>query len=80
MSEVLTFIDRCLRGTATPDQIDDHVAQWHDGAIGSGLELRELLGMNRHEYGMWLQDAEAIHKIIAARQAQFPAAADVQRQ
>lgn len=80
MSEALTFIDRCLNGTAMPDQIDDHVAQWHDGEIGSGLELRELLGMDRHEYAMWLQDAEAIHKIIAMRRERLSAVADVQRQ
>jgi hypothetical protein len=68
MSEVLTFIDRCLQGAAAPDQIDQYVALWHDGAIGHDLELRELLGMSRPEYALWLQDANAIHSIIAARQ------------
>ena len=80
MSEALTFIDRCLSGTTTPEQIDDYVAKWHDGEIGNELELRELLGMDRHEYAMWLQDAEAIHKIIAVRQERLSAVADVQRQ
>ena len=70
MSEILTFIEQCLRGTAIPDQIDDYVAQWHDGAIGEELELHELLGMSRHEYASWLQDANALHKIIAARRQQ----------
>jgi hypothetical protein len=80
MSKTLTFIDNCLHGTFGPDQIDDYVAQWHDGAIGNGLELRELLGMSRSEYAMWLQDAKAIHKIITARrEAYSDAAAGIQR-
>jgi hypothetical protein len=68
MSEILTFIDRCLQGTAIPEQIDQYVALWHDGAIGHDLELRELLGMSQAEYALWMRDANAIQSIIAARQ------------
>lgn len=68
MSEIITFIDRCLRGIAVPDQIDEYVAQWHDGKLGRDLELRELLGMSPREYSDWIRDASAIHTIIATRQ------------
>jgi hypothetical protein len=72
MSEVPTFVDQCLQDNATPDQIDAYVAQWHDGTIGTDLELRELLGMSPQEYASWMHDADAIHAILAARKNQIP--------
>jgi hypothetical protein len=72
MSKAETFIDRCLRGTALPDQIDQYVEKWHDGEIGQDVELRELLGMDRHEYAIWMRDANAIYGIVAAKRNKRP--------
>jgi hypothetical protein len=72
MFKTETFIDQCLRGTALPDEIDDYVEKWHDGEIGQDLELRELLGMDRHEYAIWMRDANAIYSIIAAKRNRRP--------
>lgn len=68
----VTFIDQCLRGTALPDQIDQYVEQWHAGRLGEDVELRELLGMDKHEYAIWLRDASAINAIIAAKRNRRP--------
>lgn len=67
MPNVMTFIDDCLAEAATLDGIDDYVERWHEGVIGRDMELRELLGMSKQEYACWIQDANAIEDIIAAR-------------
>jgi hypothetical protein len=67
MSKVASFIDLCLQGAASPEQIDSYVSQWHAGKIALDIELRDFLGMSRQEYAEWLRDANALHSIIAAR-------------
>ena len=42
-----------------------YVARWHEGAVGRHMELRELLGMSKHESAIWIQDANAIEEIVA---------------
>lgn len=69
MSKVITFIDHCLAGSATPEEIDDYVERWHQGVIGQEMELRELLGMSKPEYARWMRNADAIADIIASRQS-----------
>ena len=73
MSNVITFIDQYLAGSATLDEIDDYVEQWHQGIIGQELELRELLGMSKQEYARWMRDADAICDIIATRRSNHSA-------
>ncbi|SFL74776.1 hypothetical protein [Rugamonas rubra] len=73
MSNTATFMERCLLGTALPEQIDDYVAQWHDGIAGQNLTLRDFLGMDRREYAAWMQDADAIHAILALKKNIQPA-------
>lgn len=54
----------CVNGNATIDEIDEYVDKWHDG---NGEEsLSEFLGMTDKEYAVWLMDASALPKIIAA--------------
>ena len=67
----MTFIDDYLAGATTLDEIGNYVARWHEGAIGRRMELRELLGMSKHEYAVWIQHANAIEEIIAARKNQI---------
>lgn len=38
------------------------------------MDLRELLGMSKQEYARWMQDADAIENIIAARKNNLHAA------
>lgn len=56
------------------DEIDDYVERWHEGVIGRDMELRELLGMSKQEYACWIQDANAIEAIVAARKSSIQAA------
>lgn len=74
MSNAVTFIDDCLAGAASLEEIDDYVERWHDGVIGRDMDLRELLGMSKQEYARWMQDADAIEDIIAARKQNLYAA------
>jgi len=62
-----TFVDRCLRGAAVPDEIDDYVEKWHAGTLGQGMELRDLLGMDRHEYTCWARDGRDARFIVNDR-------------
>lgn len=62
-----TFVESCVAGSATLDQIDSWIESWHKGDIGRSMELRELLGMTCYEYSAWMKDPEAINAIVEAR-------------
>lgn len=57
-----TFIDACLAGTASPADIDDHVAAWHDGP--DPRSLPEALGFFHEEYVRWVMQPGAVPAII----------------
>lgn len=59
-----TFVEACLVGTATADEIDDYVDRWHDGH-GPGT-LPETLGMTDEEYNMWVMRPETLDAILLA--------------
>jgi hypothetical protein len=65
MSEDLNFLDQCLAGKATPDQIDDFIDRWHEAP--GGRELDDFLGMTSEEYSLWLRVPDALPCIIKAR-------------
>ncbi len=60
-----TFIDACLSGDATVEQIDDAIERWHAGEGGSSLE--KYLGMTFEEYATWVERPESLRYIIRAR-------------
>lgn len=60
-----TAIDLLVAGEASPEEIDDAVAAWHEG--GSGLELHEFLGMTWEEYALWVETPAALDSIVTAR-------------
>lgn len=66
MSRVQSFVERCLVGAALPDEIDDYVDTWHNSEAGKGITLHAFLGMNEHEYALWMRDPNAIFGIIKA--------------
>ena len=59
------FIDKCVRGTALLDDIDDYIDQWHEG--GTGLPLHAFLGMAQQEYDAWLVEDDLLALIVKAR-------------
>lgn len=66
MSNIQSFVERCLAGTALPDEIDDYVDMWHNNEAGQGLPLHAFLGMDEHEYSLWMRDPCAIYGIVKA--------------
>lgn len=58
------FIQNCLTGDASLDDIDDHIDKWHDG--DSELLLHTYLGMNRDEYAAWVESPDTLTHIVAA--------------
>ena len=64
-SSTKTFVERCLNGDALVEDIDDFVDQWHDGH--DDRSLREAIGLSKHEYDLWVQDASAFRIILFAR-------------
>lgn len=60
-----TFIDLCLSGEASMEDVDDFVDAWHDGA--GKLSLREGLGMSEQEYARWINDPRELSRVIASK-------------
>lgn len=58
------FIEKCIDGDALYDEIDDYIAEWHEGT--SDLPLHEYLGMTRDEYKLWFANANILPLIITA--------------
>lgn len=63
MSE--TFVDRCLAGRSRPEDVDDFVDLWHEGA--DPRSLAEFLGLTDAEYARWLTDPTSLANILRAR-------------
>lgn len=62
-----SFIELCLRGARTPDEIDDFVDKWHDQSLGT--PLHEFLGMTEAEYSLWAADSSVLPCILEARRS-----------
>lgn len=60
-----TFVWRCVRAEAAPEDIDQYVAAWHDGA-GKGQPLHEFLGLTWSEYDSWVREPLTLHRTILA--------------
>ena len=70
MSRKRTFVEQCLAGEASIEEIDDFVDDWH--AAPDGTELHEHLGMTRDEYSLWLRAPDALPCILKARRDREP--------
>src|SRR5271166_3437168 len=64
-----SFFDLYSRGEASPDDIDDYVARWHDTYkdLPNYPPLHEFLGLSREAYEVWLYDPFALPCILQAR-------------
>jgi hypothetical protein len=60
-----SFIEKCINGDASLDEIDDYIDAWHDS--DSDLELHEYLGMTWEEYSAWAVKPKLLAWIINAR-------------
>jgi hypothetical protein len=62
-----TFLDKCIAGEATGEQIDEFVEQWHNDP-SAVMPLHEYLGLTSDEYDDWAIHPEAVEGIIHAHQ------------
>lgn len=61
-----TFVQACVENPEVEIDIDEWIADWHEGRAGSGLPLHEFLGMSWKEYARWVRDPEALPDILDA--------------
>jgi hypothetical protein len=59
-----TFIEKCVSGTAQPDEVDYYIDQWHTGY--SDLPLHTYLGMSWEEYKTWVESPDSLPLIVYA--------------
>jgi hypothetical protein len=65
-----TFIDMAARGEVRIEAIDDYIDQWHENP--GGQELHEFLGFSEDEYERYLNAADCLPLIVAARKLGRP--------
>ena len=61
-----TFVQACLRGDASLEDIDDWIDRWHDGTSSESLPV--FLGMTENEYSLWVQQPSALKSIVESHQ------------
>ena len=71
------FIERCIDGDASPDDISLYIQEWRDKDSDEALE--EYLGMTDEEFEAWLDDPKSLKHIIAARKSNIPLSDYLQR-
>jgi len=65
----MTFIDLCIKGEASPEDVDDYIDQWHTNCE-DGVSLHAFLGLSWNEYIRFAEDSEILEEIIERRRAQ----------
>lgn len=63
-----TFLDQCLAGKVSPDDIDDFIDAWHEGD-GKDETLARYLGFADAEYAEWVEHPEMRDTILEAHRA-----------
>lgn len=62
-----TFLEACLAGRTSVDQIDDWVERWHKLGPRDRRTLAEYLGMSGDEYARWVERPASLDAILRAR-------------
>ena len=62
-----SFIEKCINGDASLDEIDDYIDEWHDSDSTNDLELHEFLGMSWEEYSLWAIKPSLLEEIVNER-------------
>jgi hypothetical protein len=65
-----TFVDRCLHGEATLDDIDDYIDIWSES--GDPRELHEFLGLDWDEYALWVERPASLRYVLFSRRFGVP--------
>jgi len=62
-----SFIEKCINGDASLDEIDNYIDEWHDSDSDINLELHEFLGMSWEEYSLWAVKPSLLAEILNHR-------------
>ncbi len=62
-----SFIEKCINGNASLDEIDDYIDAWNDGDSDTEIELHEYLGMSWKEYYIWAIKPSFLAEIVNTR-------------
>ena len=63
--EHVSFIELCIQGKATEDQVDDYIDIWHNDIGGKiSMSLCQYLGMTSNEYDLFVLQPEKLNQII----------------
>jgi hypothetical protein len=65
-----TFVDECLRGEATLDEIDDYIDLWNES--DDPRELHEFLGLDWDEYALWVERPSSLRYVLFSRRFGIP--------
>jgi len=68
-----SFIEKCINGDASLDEIDDYIDEWHDSDLSNGIELHEYLGMTWKEYSIWAIKPSFLAEIVNSRKQEIDA-------
>jgi hypothetical protein len=68
-----SFIEKCISGDVSLDEIDDYIDAWHDSDSDTELELHEYLGMTWKEYSIWAIKPSSLAEIVNARKQETDA-------
>jgi len=68
-----SFIEKCINGDASLDEIDDYIDAWHDSDLSNGIELHEYLGMTWKEYSIWAIKPSFLAEIANSRKQEIDA-------
>ena len=60
-----SFVEECLTGDATVDEIDNWVAAWHKG--DDDRDIHEFLGLTPDEYALWVEQPASLSYILFSR-------------
>lgn len=71
MSET-TFVEQCLEGRATLEDIDDFVDRWHESDEGEERELHEYLGLTWDEYALWVERPASLRYVLFSKRFGVP--------
>lgn len=68
-----SFVEQCINGNASLDEIDDYIDAWHDSDSDTEIELHEHLGMTWKEYSIWAIKPSSLAEIVNIRKREVDA-------
>lgn len=58
-----TFMEKCVDGEASVEEVDEYVEYWHTHEID--MPLHEYLGLSPSEYALWGERRQWIFRTIS---------------